>query len=247
MAHKKGVGSSDNGRDSNSNRLGVKLFAGEVALAGNIIIRQRGTKFHPGQNVNIAKDHTLHALVDGTVEFVTKKRNRTYVNIVPLDDSIQEAIYDKVRRKLEARIKEATSQKADTAEAPVEEQKQKAEAPKKEKKSSPKPEPKPEAAKPVEKVVEQKEEIKAEKVEVKVEKVEKPATKKPVAAKADNLTVIQGIGPKMSEVLTAAGIDSYSKLSEISEEDLIAILEKSGVRYKSYSPETWAENAKKLL
>jgi large subunit ribosomal protein L27 len=244
MAHKKGVGSSDNGRDSNSNRLGVKLFAGEIAVAGNILVRQRGTKFHPGQNVMLAKDHTLHALVDGTVEFVTKKRNRTYVNIVPLDDSVQEAIYDKIRRKLEAKIQEVTAKNSKTAEAPVEEKAQEKEAPKQEKKSSPKPEPKPEpkAVKPVEKVVEKKEEPKAKKVEVKAEETKKPTKQKP-----DNLTAIEGIGPKMSEVLTAAGIDTYAKLAEISEENLIEILEKSGARYKSFSPESWAERAKKLL
>ena len=82
MAHKKGVGSSDNGRDSKSKRLGVKLFGGQTATAGNIIIRQRGTKFHPGRNVGIGKDFTLYALKDGTIEFQTKKRDRTFVNVV---------------------------------------------------------------------------------------------------------------------------------------------------------------------
>ena len=82
MAHKKGVGSSDNGRDSKSKRLGVKLFGGQTAVAGNIIIRQRGTKFHPGRNVGIGKDFTLYALTDGTIEFKTKKRDRTFVNVV---------------------------------------------------------------------------------------------------------------------------------------------------------------------
>ena len=82
MAHKKGVGSSDNGRDSKSKRLGVKLFGGQVATAGNILIRQRGTKFHPGRNVGMGKDFTLYALKDGTVSFQTKKRDRTYVNVV---------------------------------------------------------------------------------------------------------------------------------------------------------------------
>ena len=82
MAHKKGVGSSDNGRDSKSKRLGVKLFGGQTAIAGNIIIRQRGTKFHPGRNVGMGKDFTLYALTDGTVNFQTKKRDRTYVNVV---------------------------------------------------------------------------------------------------------------------------------------------------------------------
>jgi len=82
MAHKKGVGSSDNGRDSKSKRLGVKLFGGQTATAGNIIIRQRGTKFHPGRNVGIGKDYTLYALKDGIIQFQTKKRDRTFVNVV---------------------------------------------------------------------------------------------------------------------------------------------------------------------
>ena len=82
MAHKKGVGSSDNGRDSKSKRLGVKLFGGQTATAGNIIIRQRGTKFHPGRNVGIGKDFTLYALKDGTIQFQVKKRDRTFVNVV---------------------------------------------------------------------------------------------------------------------------------------------------------------------
>ena len=85
MAHKKGVGSTDNGRDSKSKRLGVKLFGGQLALAGNIIVRQRGTKFHPGINVGIGRDHTLFALTDGTVEFITRRLDRTFVNIVPFE------------------------------------------------------------------------------------------------------------------------------------------------------------------
>lgn len=83
MAHKKGVGSSRNGRDSISKRLGVKLFGGQKAIAGNIIIRQRGTKHHPGKNVGIGKDHTLFALIDGTVLFTKGRADRSMVNIVP--------------------------------------------------------------------------------------------------------------------------------------------------------------------
>ena len=83
MAHKKGVGSTDNGRDSNSKRLGVKLFGGQVAKAGNIIIRQRGTKYHPGENVYMGRDYTLHAKVDGNVSFRKSHRNRMYVSIIP--------------------------------------------------------------------------------------------------------------------------------------------------------------------
>jgi large subunit ribosomal protein L27 len=86
MAHKKGAGSSKNGRESHSKRLGVKLFGGEIAIAGIIIIRQRGTQFHPGKNVGIGKDHTLFALTDGTVNFSEKKsEGRKYVNVQPIE------------------------------------------------------------------------------------------------------------------------------------------------------------------
>ena len=85
MAHKKGVGSSKNGRESESKRLGVKAFGGEVVKAGNIIVRQRGTTHHPGENVGIGKDHTLFALIDGTVEFKKKRDNKSYVSIKPIE------------------------------------------------------------------------------------------------------------------------------------------------------------------
>ena len=81
MAHKKGVGSSKNGRESQSKRLGVKLFGGEFAKAGNIIVRQRGTVHHPGQNVGLGKDHTLYALVDGVVTFRKTKENKSLVSV----------------------------------------------------------------------------------------------------------------------------------------------------------------------
>ncbi len=81
MAHKKGVGSSKNGRESESKRLGVKIFGGQAALAGNILVRQRGTKHHPGDNVYMGKDHTLHAQIDGVVKFSKKKDNKSYVSI----------------------------------------------------------------------------------------------------------------------------------------------------------------------
>jgi large subunit ribosomal protein L27 len=83
MAHKKAGGSSRNGRDSAGRRLGVKKFGDEAVIAGNIIIRQRGTKWHPGTNVGMGKDHTLFALVDGRVKFVAKANGRTYVNVAP--------------------------------------------------------------------------------------------------------------------------------------------------------------------
>ena len=83
MAHKKGQGSSRNGRDSNAQRLGVKRFGGENVLAGNILVRQRGTKFHPGSNVKIGKDDTLFAVVDGVVKFETRRGDRKFVSVYP--------------------------------------------------------------------------------------------------------------------------------------------------------------------
>ena len=86
MAHKKGAGSSRNGRESESKRLGVKLFGGQIAKAGNIIVRQRGTRHNPGENVGIGKDHTLFALIDGTIEFQKKRDNKSFVSVKPLSE-----------------------------------------------------------------------------------------------------------------------------------------------------------------
>lgn len=92
MAHKKGVGSSDNGRDSKSKRLGVKLFGGQNAKAGNILIRQRGTKYHPGENTYLGKDFSVHAQVDGVVAFKKGKNDRTWISIVPSLIEVKETI-----------------------------------------------------------------------------------------------------------------------------------------------------------
>mgnify|MGYP002853955361 FL=1 len=90
MAHKKGVGSSENGRESASKRLGVKIFGGQAAIAGNIIVRQRGTKHNPGRNVGMGRDHTLYALCDGIVEFQKKKDNKSFVSVIPVEGAIVE-------------------------------------------------------------------------------------------------------------------------------------------------------------
>ena len=84
MAHKKGVGSSRNGRESESKRLGIKLFGGQICKAGNILVRQRGTRHNPGENVGIGRDHTLYALVDGTIQFRKKTDNKSFVSVIPL-------------------------------------------------------------------------------------------------------------------------------------------------------------------
>ena len=85
MAHKKGVGSSKNGRESASKRLGVKIYGGQSCKAGNIIVRQRGTEFHPGNNIGMGKDHTLFALVDGTVNFKVSREDKRVVSVIPAE------------------------------------------------------------------------------------------------------------------------------------------------------------------
>jgi len=181
MAHKKGAGSSDNGRDSNANYLGVKLFGGQYAKAGNIIIRQRGTKFHPGENVGMGKDHTLFALVEGHVGFKKRRLNRTFVNIIPFDQ-VEETI------------------------APVKA---------KQVKSTPKT----------------------------TETEKKAKAEKPAKTKADDFRKIEGIGPKIAELLNNAGISTFVELAKTDVAKIKGILEEAGGRYKSHDPTTWPAQA----
>ena len=137
MAHKKGAGSSRNGRESHSKRLGIKIFGGQPAIAGNIIVRQRGTPHNPGLNVGIGKDHTLFALIDGTVIFKKKADNRSYVSVVPFEAApVVEAPKAKPAAKAEKKVVEAKAPVAEVAkeEAPKAETK-KAAAPKAEAKA----------------------------------------------------------------------------------------------------------------
>jgi len=103
MAHKKAASSTDNGRDSISKRLGIKLFGGQVAKAGNIIVRQRGTRFHAGLNTYLGKDFSLHAKVDGVVSFRKRKYNRTFIDITPLDE-VQETVAKVAPKKAAAKV-----------------------------------------------------------------------------------------------------------------------------------------------
>lgn len=136
MAHKKGVGSSKNGRESESKRLGVKLFGGEIAKAGNIIVRQRGTAHHPGENVGIGKDHTIYALIDGVVVFRKGRNNRSYI-------SIQSLVAEPEQPKAKAPAKKAAkpAEEIVAEAAPVEA----VEEPKKPKAAKPKKEAAPKA------------------------------------------------------------------------------------------------------
>src|SRR3569833_1965612 len=117
MAHKKGAGSSRNGRESHSKRLGIKIFGGQPAIAGNIIVRQRGTQHNPGQNVGLGKDHTLFALIDGTVVFKKKADNRSYVSVIPFEaEPIVEAPKAKPAARAEKKVAEAPIAEAPKAE-----------------------------------------------------------------------------------------------------------------------------------
>lgn len=130
MAHKKGVGSSKNGRESESKRLGVKIYGGQFAKAGNILVRQRGTQHYPGENVGMGKDHTLFSLIDGTVVFKRKRKDRSFVSVEPLVE-------------VETAVAEAPAPKAPKVEKPKAESKPVAET----KEEAPKAEAKVEAAK----------------------------------------------------------------------------------------------------
>lgn len=121
MAHKKGAGSSRNGRESHSKRLGIKIFGGQEAIAGNILVRQRGTKHHPDKGVGIGKDHTLFALVDGTVIFKKKQDNKSYVSILPAA-VVKEVVAEKAPAKKTVKA-EAPVAEAPVAEVPAKEEK----------------------------------------------------------------------------------------------------------------------------
>jgi large subunit ribosomal protein L27 len=216
MPHKKGVGSTDNGRDSKSKRLGVKLFGGQAAKAGNIIVRQRGTKFHPGENVYMGKDFTLHAKVDGTIAFRKRRNNRMYVNVLPNGE---------VQLKSKPQPKaEPVAVAAPTAPA-VEEVKQEAPAVEAVKEEAPaKAEPKAKAP--------------AKKASA---KIALPNGKK---IKQDDLKAVEGIGPKIEGLLHEAGITTWAELADAPTEKVQEVLDAAGPRYRMHDPATWANQAR---
>jgi large subunit ribosomal protein L27 len=214
MAHKKGVGSTDNGRDSKSKRLGVKLFGGQFARAGNIIIRQRGTKYHAGENVYMGKDFTIHASVDGTVSFKKRRKNRTFVEIIPDGVILEAPAPAKPKAKKPAKVEAPVVEKAS---APVAEEKPvvteaKPEAPAKEEKPAAK---------------------KSAKVKVGGKNY-----------KYDDLKLVEGIGPKIAEIFNEAGITTWEALGNAAVDKLKEILEGAGSRYKMHDPTSWPQQAK---
>ena len=194
MAHKKGVGSSDNGRDSQSKRLGVKLFGGQAAIAGNILVRQRGTRFHVGENVGIGRDHTLYALTDGTVAFRKGAKDRTYISIVPAISA--------------ANGLDATDFAAPDAIAAVE-------------------------VVATERLIVEAEEVLAAPI-LAVETTE---------SGAKIFTKIEGIGPKIAEILFNAGIASYADLAAKTADELKEILAAAGGNFATHNPGTWSRQA----
>lgn len=214
MAHKKGAGSSKNGRESHSKRLGVKIFGGQPAIAGNIIIRQRGTAHNAGVNVGIGKDHTLFALADGLVQFKKGFKGRSFVDIVPFSDADLLAHAVKVAKKQGVAIAKPVS-----ATTPVEA------------KAAPKATPAPKA------------EVVAAPIEIATEAVETPAKKAKKVDAGDDLKKIEGIGPKIAELFNAEGIMTFAQLSETSTEKMQEILAAAGSRYASHNPGTWAKQA----
>ncbi len=220
MAHKKGVGSTDNGRDSHSKRLGVKLFGGQACRAGNIIIRQRGTKFHPGRNVYMGKDYTLHAAVDGVVMFKKGRRDRTFVHVMAFEEVLATPAKEAAPApKPAAKPKPKPKTEPVAAKAPVQEKApQKAETPKEKAAEKEAPKPKKAAA----------------------EKVTLPSGKK---IKVDDLKMVEGIGPKIEGLLHAAGIKTWKDLAEAKLEDVQKILDEAGPRYRMHDPATWSKQA----
>ncbi|MBI5913785.1 MAG: 50S ribosomal protein L27 [Bacteroidetes bacterium] len=222
MAHKKGEGSTQNGRDSNSKRLGVKLFGGQVAVAGSIIVRQRGTKFHAGNHVYLGKDYTLHASVDGKVAFKRGRRDRTFVSIIPFD--VPETIAPVVKptpKPVEEKVEipVAIAVKAAKPAAPVVEETPVVAAPKSEKKASA---PAAKKAAPVAK---------------------KAAPESPATGDKNDLKKIEGIGPKIESLLNEGGIFTFAALAASTPANIKAILEAAGPRYRVHDPATWPQQA----
>ncbi|MBL7803911.1 MAG: 50S ribosomal protein L27 [Saprospiraceae bacterium] len=219
MAHKKGVGSTDNGRDSKSKRLGVKLFGGEKAIAGNILVRQRGTKYHPGLNVYMGRDHTLHAAIDGTVVFKRAQNDRVYVNIMPVVVETPDTPKKPTRpTPRPGKAEEATPSPKPVAEA----------------KSAPVAEEAPEAVAAV---------AETEAAEEKAAK-KAPAAKKEKGPKPDDLKIVEGVGPKIETLLKEGGINTWEDLANAPVERLKEILDAAGPRYQIHDPSSWPAQAK---
>jgi large subunit ribosomal protein L27 len=225
MAHKKGEGSTQNGRDSNSKRLGVKLYGGQTAKAGNIIIRQRGTKFHAGQNTYLGKDFTLHASILGKVVFTKGRHDRTYVHVLPFDAPVAETVAPAAVAKAATKTAPATKAAAPAAKA---------------------------AAAVVVEAPVNTADMTAPSVtfeeptmdfDAAFAEPEAPAKASKKASGADDLKKIEGIGPKIAELLNEGGIVTFADLAAAPVERVQEILDAAGSRYKIHNPATWGQQA----
>ncbi len=264
MAHKKGAGSTDNGRDSKPKYLGVKMFGGQTARAGNIIVRQRGTRFHVGDNAYLGKDHTIHAYIDGVVKFKKGKNNRTTVSILPFGyaDDAPAATRSTVTKRREATkaplVKTtavAAKPAAVAAVAPKVEVK-KAEAPAapvvvEEKivvapvvvEAAPVAVEETVVASFVAPVVEA--EIVAEPVRIEATiEAEAPKAVSKKGPKQDDLKIVEGIGPKIEQLLHEGGITTWAELAAAPVARLKEILDAAGPRYQMHDPSTWPAQSK---
>ena len=253
MAHKKGAGSSDNGRDSKSKRLGVKLFGGQAALAGNIIIRQRGTKFHAGENVYMGRDHTLHAGVDGIVTFKRTRNDRNFVSVLPAELLVAPVAETLAKPVAAPKADKPAAKKAAAAPAVVEAE---VAAPVAEAMVEAAPvameevvvaaapavaEEMPATAPVAEAVVEAAAVAMEEVVAAEPQTEKQPSKKTP---KLDDLKVIEGIGPKIEQLLKDGGINTWAELASADVERLKEILDAAGPRYQIHDPSTWPAQSK---
>lgn len=188
MAHKKGVGSSRNGRDSNPKYRGIKKYGGEFVIAGNIILRQCGTKWHPGTNVGMGTDYTIYSLVDGVVQFQHKSKKAYKVSVLPVEFEV------------EMDEEQATLAMAAPTDA-----------------SAPKAAASTVAASSA-----------------------ASFGFKPQKGGKDDLSIVEGIGPKINDLLVAGGIDTFEKLANASIDAIQAILDEAGPSFRIAKPATWS-------
>ena len=230
MAHKKAGGSSRNGRDSESKRLGVKRYGGELVTAGNIIVRQRGTKFHPGTNMGLGRDHTLFALSDGYVKFHVGQRGRSLVSIVDENPNTPPSSNKKIgaptaSAKAAAAVAVASAAVSKKSEA---------------KKAAPKAEKKAEAPKAEKKAAAPK---KAE-ASAGAAKPKNLLAKAP--ADADDLKKIKGVGPKSADALNALGIYKFEQLASFSVADVEWLSGEIGFSVERIEKDGWIAMAADL-
>jgi large subunit ribosomal protein L27 len=245
MAHKKGEGSTQNNRDSRSKRLGVKLFGGQTAEPGNILIRQRGTRYLMGKNVYMGKDHTLHAAISGKVVFTRGKNDKVSVHVIPFDEAELAAKAGHAAVKAEKAAARASLVAAKRAATAYVSAPSAAAAPKVAAKvAAP---AKAKAAAPVVAAATM-EAPKMADVEMSFDASafdDAPTAPKASAkaAKADDLKKIEGIGPKIADLLIADGIVTFVDLAAASVERIQGVLDAAGPRYKIHNPTTWAQQS----